>query len=54
MSRAIKKGVTRWAHLPSSTMGELSANPPEKGELKVELENLAKKSYDYNKPLDLR
>ncbi len=45
MNQSIKKGVTCWAHLRFSIIGGLLANPPEKGELKVELECLAKKRY---------
>ena len=45
MDSSTKKGILSWAQLRFSVIGGLLANPPEKGELKGELQRLAKKRY---------
>ncbi len=42
---SVKKGVATWAHLRFSIIGGLLAHPPEKGELRPELERLSQKQY---------
>jgi len=45
MNSPDKKGVSNWAYLRFSIIGGLLANPPEKGELCLELKRLAQKKY---------
>lgn len=45
MSEEIKATLKNWAHLRFSIVGPLLASPPERGELKSELEALAARSY---------
>lgn len=45
MNSSDKKGLACWAQFRFSIIGGLLANPPEKGELRRELERLAQQSY---------
>ena len=45
MDSSTNKGILSWSQLRFTVIGGLLANPPEKGELKGELQRLAKKRY---------
>jgi transposase InsO family protein len=45
MNSSIQRGFDAWAYLRFSIIGGLLANPPQKGDLKLELEQLAQKRY---------
>lgn len=47
MTSKDRKGLTCWARFRFSIIGGLLASPPEKGELKRELEKLANQSYQH-------
>ncbi|MCP4296370.1 MAG: transposase family protein [Proteobacteria bacterium] len=47
MNLTQKKGLVSWAHLRFSIIGGLLANPPQQGELRLELKRLSLKQYHH-------
>jgi hypothetical protein len=45
MSKKSKKQLSDWAHFRFSVIGALLARPPDKGDLRKEIEKLARRLY---------